>query len=123
MTSTLPDPQAALNAAAAAPARAERMLDAMRAGAQMNRDEIRQAAEEFESLFISQFMSTMFEGVETDGPFGGGNAEMLFRASLIEEYSKAMSARGGFGIADRVQAELIKIQEQALRPNESMESK
>lgn len=69
------------------------------------------AAQEFEAVFIGQMVGAMFEGVKTDGPFGGGHAESMFRSLLTDEYSKAIVDRGGIGIADSVKAELLRMQE------------
>ena len=37
----------------------------------------------------------MFEGIKTDGMFGGGNAEDIFRSMMVDEYGKMMSKNGG----------------------------
>ena len=37
-------------------------------------------AQQFERMFISEMLRPMFEGIETDGPFSGGNAEATFLA-------------------------------------------
>ena len=52
----------------------------------------RKAAKEFESVFISQFLGSMFSGIPTDGPFGGGQGEEMFRSLMIDEYGKAIEA-------------------------------
>ena len=57
-------------------------------------------AKEFESVFISQFLGSMFSGISTDGPFGGGEGEEMFRSMMIDEYGKSMEQRGGFGLAE-----------------------
>jgi Rod binding domain-containing protein len=71
------------------------------------------AAKDFEAVFISQFVGTMFEGIKTDGPFGGGPGEAIFRSLMIDQYSKSIAAQGGFGLADAVKRELLKAQENA----------
>lgn len=71
----------------------------------------RKAAEEFEAFFIAQTVEAMFAGVETDGPFGGGHAEQVFRSMLSQEYGKSMARSGGVGIADQVYREILKTQE------------
>lgn len=71
----------------------------------------RRAAEEFEAFFLSQTVDAMFAGVETDGPFGGGHAEQMFRSLLSQEYGKSMARGGGVGIADQVYREILKTQE------------
>lgn len=72
---------------------------------------VRRAAEEFESFFLSQMFEMMFEGVETDGPFGGGHGEKVFRSLMISEYGKSTASRGGVGIADQIIQQLLMTQE------------
>jgi Rod binding domain-containing protein len=69
------------------------------------------AAKDFEAVFIGQMLSTMFEGVKTDGPFGGGYGEGVFRSLMVEQYSKTIADQGGFGLADQVKREILKLQE------------
>jgi len=71
----------------------------------------RKAAQDFEAFFVGQTMEAMFAGIETDGPFGGGNAEKMFRSVLSDQYGKEMAKTGSIGIADQVYAEILKIQE------------
>jgi len=70
-------------------------------------------AKEFESVFISQFLGSMFSGISTDGPFGGGEGEEMFRSMLIDQFGQAIEQRGGFGLAASVTKELLKQQEAA----------
>ena len=74
------------------------------------------AAKEFESVFISQFLGSMFSGVKTDGLFGGGQGEEMFRSLMIDEYGKAIEQRGGFGLAGSVTQQLMKFQEAPSQP-------
>jgi Rod binding domain-containing protein len=69
------------------------------------------AAKDFEAVFIGQMMSAMFDGLKTDGPFGGGYGEGVFRSLMIEQYSKTIADQGGFGLADQVKREILKLQE------------
>ena len=69
------------------------------------------AAKDFEAVFINQMLSTMFEGVKTDGPLGGGPAEGMFRSMMIDQYSKTIAGQGGFGLADQVKREILRLQE------------
>ncbi|HEY4077555.1 MAG TPA: rod-binding protein [Rhizomicrobium sp.] len=69
------------------------------------------AAKEYESVFISQFLSSMFSGIKTDGLTGGGQGEEMFRSLMVDQYAKGLQARGGFGIAANMQAELLKHQQ------------
>jgi peptidoglycan hydrolase FlgJ len=71
------------------------------------------AAQDFEAVFLSQMLNQMYEGIPTDGPFGGGQGEAMFRSLMLDEYAKQMAAQGGVGIADYVSRELLKHQETA----------
>ncbi len=67
-------------------------------------------AQQFERMFISEMLRPMFEGLETDGPFSGGNAEATFRPMLIDQYADAIAKGGGVGIADSVLKEILRMQ-------------
>jgi Rod binding domain-containing protein len=69
------------------------------------------AAKEYESVFISQFLGSMFSGIKTDGITGGGQGEEMFRSLMVNEYAKGLQQRGGFGLATQMKAELLKHQE------------
>jgi flagellar protein FlgJ len=69
------------------------------------------AAKEYESIFISQFLGSMFQGIKTDGITGGGQGEEMFRSLMVNEYGKAFQQRGGFGLAAQMKTELLKHQE------------
>jgi peptidoglycan hydrolase FlgJ len=71
----------------------------------------KRAAQEFEGVFISQMLGQMYEGIPTDGPFGGGPGEAMFRSLMIDEYGKQMAAQGGFGLAAAVTRQLLGMQE------------
>ena len=58
-----------------------------------------QVAQQFERMFIAEMLGPMFQGLETDGPFSGGNAEATFRPMLIDQYADAIAKGGGVGIA------------------------
>lgn len=86
---------------------------AMSGGRAVDMDGLKKAANDFESVFISQMFNHMFEGLGEDSVFGGGQGEAMFRPMLVEEYSKLMVKRGGLGLADSVMHTLIKQQEKA----------
>jgi flagellar protein FlgJ len=69
------------------------------------------ASKEYESVFISQFLGSMYSGISTDGPTGGGEGEEMFRSLMIDQYGKSMEQRGGFGLASALQRQLLKHQE------------
>ncbi len=66
--------------------------------------------EEFESMVLSQLLAPMFEGLETDGPFGGGHGEEAMRSFYIGAMADQMARRGGVGISSMMQKELLKLQ-------------
>ncbi|MBM3524682.1 MAG: hypothetical protein FJX57_17185 [Alphaproteobacteria bacterium] len=66
---------------------------------------------QFEQMFLSQMLAPMFEGLGTDGLFGGGSGERMFRSFQIDTYAQAISRRGGVGIAERVAREILSLQE------------
>ena len=74
-------------------------------------EKLRKTSQEFEAVFLSQMMKPMFEGIEAEAPFGGGNAENMYRSLMVDEYGKAIAQSGGIGIADQVMREMIKMQE------------
>ncbi len=84
---------------------------APKVGAKGTAAEARKAAEEFEAFFLAQFIDRMFEDLPTDGMFGGGHGEKVFRSLLSQEYGRVMARTGGVGIADSVYREILKQQE------------
>lgn len=72
---------------------------------------VREAAEQFEALFLTQILNSMSSGLEVDGVFGGGPAEGIYRSMLNDEYAKSVSRQGGVGIADVVYREMLAMQE------------
>jgi peptidoglycan hydrolase FlgJ len=73
---------------------------------------VREAAQQFEASFLSQMLSHMFEGVGEDPMFGGGKGEEVFKSFLVDEYGKSVARAGGLGLADAVQKEMLRMQEQ-----------
>ena len=76
-----------------------------------NRDKIEETAKAFEATFISQMLKPMFEGLSTDGPFGGGEAEGTWRSFMLDAIAKTTVKAGGIGLADTVMSEMLKMQE------------
>lgn len=74
--------------------------------------DIAKVAQDFEAMAIGELLRPMFEGLSTDGPFGGGQGEAVFRSLLTDEYAKAIAKAGGIGLAEPVARELLAIQEQ-----------
>ena len=68
-------------------------------------------AQDFEAQILSSMMQPMFEGLQTDGAFGGGEGEGAFRSLLVEQYGKEMTNSGGIGLSDMIYGEILKLQE------------
>lgn len=77
------------------------------------RAKLHKAAVEFESVFVSEMLGHMFDGVQADQTFGGGEGENMFHSLLVNEYGKQVAARGGLGLANQVYRELLRAQEAA----------
>jgi flagellar protein FlgJ len=72
-------------------------------------------SKEYESVFISQFLGSMFSGIQSDSITGGGQGEEMFRSLMVNEYGKSIEQQGGFGLARQMQAELLKHQQVAVQ--------
>ena len=78
----------------------------------LRQDKMAETAQAFEASFISQMLKPMFEGLSTDGPFGGGQAEETWRSFMIDAMAKQTVKAGGVGLADQVVSEMLRMQEQ-----------
>jgi len=74
-------------------------------------DKARKVAEEFEASFLTTYINQMFSGLSTEGIFGGGYGEKVYRDMMNEQYAKATAANGGIGVADQVYREILSMQE------------
>ena len=72
---------------------------------------MRETAIDFEASFIAQMLRPMFEGISTEAPFGGGEAEGTWRSFLIDEMAKQTARAGGIGLADQVMSTMLQMQE------------
>lgn len=82
-----------------------------RTGTAMTAEQARKTGIEFEQMFLAQMLTPMFDALPTDGAFGGGAGERLFRSFQVDEYAKAITRSGGVGIADSVARHIITLQE------------
>ena len=76
-----------------------------------NMEAARQAAQGFESFFAAQVLEQMFADVKTDGLFGGGHGEEMFRSLLLDAYAKKIGQSGAFGVGAAVMKTLMAQQE------------
>jgi len=68
-------------------------------------DELREAAKQFEAVFMSQLLKQMRSTVHKEEMFHGGAGEDIFTEMLDEEFAQKMSVRGT-GIADMLYRQL-----------------
>ncbi len=61
---------------------------------------LREATQEFESLFIAQMMKEMRSTVPESGLLGSGSEQGIFREMLDQELSRRIAGTGGFGIGE-----------------------
>ena len=69
------------------------------------------AAQNFEAVFLNTMFSSMFTGVDGEGPFGGSGATGVWRSMLTDQYARSFAKAGGIGIADHVYKGLLAQQE------------
>lgn len=74
-------------------------------------DKIKDTAQAFEAAFLSQMLKPMFEGLSTDGLFGGGQAEATWRSFMLDEMAKTTVKAGGVGLSGSVMSQMLKMQE------------
>ena len=81
-------------------------------GHAMTAAQAKAAGRKFEAMFMTQMFEEMFASVPTDGWFGGGQGEEMFRPFLIEQYGKLIAYHGnGIGMGDAVARTLLQAQE------------
>jgi flagellar protein FlgJ len=67
---------------------------------------LKQAAEEFEAIFVNLMLKSMRDSVQKSGLLDGGNGEDIFRGMLDQEYAKSMAAERKTQIADAIEREM-----------------
>ena len=78
--------------------------------ADLAKSKAKDAAQKFEAQFLSSMFQSMFAGLKTDGPFGGGPGEEMFRSLMTEAMAKQVTKAGGIGVSDVVRREILKMQ-------------
>ena len=68
-----------------------RAIGELHEAAGMDTARVRQAAEDFEAVFISQMLAPMFEGLADDDYLGGGPGQDIYRSMLVEQYGKSLA--------------------------------
>ncbi len=106
----MPAPLALLAAPVVASAAGELVAQAPRIAKDIQQ-KAREAAQDFEAVFLNSMFEPMFTGLDSEGPFGGNGSNGIWRSFLSEEYAKSFAKAGGIGLADHVQTALLAAQE------------
>lgn len=75
-----------------------------------NSQRIKDTAQDFEAVFLSEMFKPMFEGIEVDETFGGGKGEEIFRGMMLTEIGKEIAKKNITGIQTQVMNKLIEMQ-------------
>jgi flagellar protein FlgJ len=67
---------------------------------------LRDATQQFETLFISQLMKSMRGTVPQSGLMGSGGGQQLFREMLDQELAGRVAQAGGIGIGEMLYQQL-----------------
>ncbi len=76
---------------------------------------LRAKANEFEQFYIQQFIALTQPNMAENPVFGGGFAEEQYQDKMSEQVASAVQKRGGFGLSDKLYAQLVEAQER-LKP-------
>jgi len=74
---------------------------------------IHEIGQQFEAVFINTMLDQMQAGDQTPEVGGGGQAEHMYRSMLNEQIANQVSKRGGLGIAQHIETQLKRYQENA----------
>ncbi len=85
--------------------------DALRGLDRSNKSAVRDAAVEFEAVFLNTMLQSMFTGLDEGGTWGSGHGADAWQSLLIDEYARSIAETGGIGLADSVERELLALQE------------
>jgi Rod binding domain-containing protein len=82
-------------------------LPAQSAPATNDRSALRASAEAFEAVFLAEMLKSAGIGRAREGLGGGGAGEDAFASFFADIHARALVARGGIGLADRIEAALV----------------
>lgn len=73
-------------------------------------EKAREAASEFEAVFLSQVLATMTQELGGAGSVAGDGGD-VYQDMFNKEVAKMISRSGGIGVADTILQEMLKLQE------------
>ena len=84
----------------------EKMLE--KAVADGDEKKLKEACQNFESIFINMMFSQMKKTVQKTSLFGESQAEEMYDEMLTEKYSEELSKSNGIGLGDIMYKQLLK---------------
>ena len=79
----------------------------LQAGVEAKNAAIRKAAVEVQTIFVEMMLKSMRDTVGQDTLTGGGHGEEVYSSFLDREYASAVSKRGGLGLAEMIEQQLL----------------
>jgi peptidoglycan hydrolase FlgJ len=70
----------------------------------------KQAAENFEAMFLRNMFDQMYTSIDGDGPFGGAGSLKIWRSFMTDQIAKSFAKSGGIGLAPKVYEALLRHQ-------------
>lgn len=70
-------------------------------------ERLKQACEDFESIFVDFMLKQMRQTVPQNDLFGGGSAEQLYTSMMDSELAKSISHQRGLGLADQMYRQMM----------------
>ena len=70
-------------------------------------ERLKQACEDFESIFVDFMLQQMRQTVPQNDLFGGGSAEQLYTSMMDSELAKSISHQRGLGLANQMYRQLM----------------
>lgn len=84
-----------------------------------NLKSVREAAQKFEAMFMTEMMNHMYQDVGKDNQFNGGQGEKVFGSMMIEQYGTIIAKSNQTGLSAHLEKQMLKMQEEQLDPRNS----
>lgn len=82
----------------------------------MSDEKVQRTAKEFEAMALGEMLQPMFDTVDnSDGKFGGGQAEKQFQSMQVLELGKQVAKAGEIGIAHQVYGKMKEMAEKSAK--------
>ncbi len=95
-----------------------------RPSGRLDREKLKKACTEFESLLVFQMMKFMRRSVPQNGFLGGGPGQDIYQGLLDQELSKSLAQRGSLGVGEKIYKQMIQREEkgtpaEGLKPHDA----